>query len=117
MFSLRCNILSMETNGLNHAARAGGEDIYPEVYYLQLARTCTRIASRITRLFAVKPATVHTSSISTPQSTDGFAVVHLAVSTILGSCGAIGFHSVSLEIMHGWREPTTAKKKEKKEIQ
>lgn len=110
MFRLRCNILSMKTNGLNHAVRVGGE-IYPEVYYLQLAHTCTRITSRITKLFAVKPATVHTSSIYTPQSTDGFVVVHLAVSTISGSCGAIGFHSVSLEITHGWGETKKKKKK------
>lgn len=120
MFRLRCNILSLETNGLNHAVRVwGGGDIYPEVYYLQLAHTCTRITSRLTELFAVKPATVHTSSIYTPQSADGFAVVHLAVSTILGSCGAIGFLSVSLEITHGfwesadWLEASGYKKNKK----
>lgn len=64
--------------------------MHPEVYYLQSAHTCTHITSRITKLCS-KPATVHTFSISTVNSTDGFVVVHLAVSTISGSCRAIGF--------------------------
>lgn len=51
-----------------------------------------------------KPETVCTSSIYTLRSTDGFVVVHLAVSTILGSCRAIGFHSVSFEITHGGKK-------------
>lgn len=73
--------------------------MHPEVYYLQPAHTCTHITGRITELCS-KPATVHTSSIYTLHSTDGFVVVHLAVSTISGSCRAIGIHSVSLEITH-----------------
>lgn len=91
----------METNGRDHAGR--GEGIHPEVFYLQPAHTCTHITGRIGTLCG-KAATIHTFSIHTLHSTDGSVVVHLAVDTISGSCRAIGFRSVSLQITHGGKK-------------
>lgn len=62
--------------------------VHPEVHYLQPAHTSAHITKRITGLCS-KPATVLTISVYT-LLTDGFDVVHLAVSAISGSFGAIG---------------------------
>lgn len=62
---------------------------HPEVHYLQPAHTSANITKRITGLCS-KPAMVHTISVYTLLCTDGFDAVHLAVSAISDSFGAIG---------------------------
>lgn len=65
----------------------GLEGVYPEVYYLQHAHTCTSsITSSITFFFFFSailqqfaPPLRHSQ-----HSTDGFALVHLAVGTTSG---------------------------------
>lgn len=82
----------------------GGEYILRSIIYSMPTHTCTSMQTYHqpeSPSFCGKPATVHTSFIYPPHSTDGFVVVHLAVSTISGSRSAIGFHSVSLEIACG----------------
>lgn len=101
---LRCNTLSMKTNGFDREVRVGGEYILRSIIYSLPTHMCTSMQTYHqpeSPSFCGKPATVHTSFIYPPRSTDGFVVVHLAVSTISGSRSAIGFHSVSLEIACG----------------
>lgn len=91
IYRLWCNIEHGDKWIRSHGERG---KIHPEVYYLQPAHihthTCRHIASRITKLCS-KPATVHTSFIYSPHSTDGFIVVHLAFNAISGLCRPIGF--------------------------
>lgn len=122
---LRCNILSMETNGCDQAAR-GRKYILKSIIYTQPTFIHTHADTSLVGIpsFAENLQTVHTSSICTPHSTDGFVMVHLALRTISGPCRAIGFHSVSLEITRGKKNTHThtpkknqTKKKKKQTLQ
>lgn len=89
-YRLKCNTQSMETNGFDHTVR-GGKYILRSIIYILSTFLHTHADISPVGSPSSKPATVHTSSIYALHSTDGYVVVHLAVSTLSGSCRAIGF--------------------------